>query len=125
MAVQLEARFPDEEDSRLPCQFSCFALRRPGSVAGNAGARPEAEEMRHRRQPADALRSHHGAGGCGNLRLFRPAEDRLHGPQPGDWSRPSLGAFVHIEGGPGYALRAAPIRSPLAAVMAPFLKRRN
>ena len=43
----------------------------------------------------------------------------------GDRSRPSLGAFVYIEGGPGYAPTSPDSFKPLAAVMAPFLKRRE
>lgn len=41
----------------------------------------------------------------------------------GDRSRPSKGAIVFIEGGPGYAATNADSFKPLAAVMAPFLKR--
>jgi pimeloyl-ACP methyl ester carboxylesterase len=41
----------------------------------------------------------------------------------GDTSRPSKGAIVFIEGGPGYAATNADSFKPLAAVMAPFLKR--
>lgn len=41
----------------------------------------------------------------------------------GDPSRPSKGAIFFIEGGPGYAATNADSFKPLAAVMAPFLKR--
>lgn len=41
----------------------------------------------------------------------------------GDTSRPSKGAIVFIEGGPGYAATNADSFKPLAAVMAPFLRR--
>lgn len=43
----------------------------------------------------------------------------------GDRSRPSKGAIVFIEGGPGYAATNSDSFKPLAAVMAPFLKRRE
>ena len=43
----------------------------------------------------------------------------------GDRTRPSKGAIVFIEGGPGYAATNADSFKPLAAVMAPFLKRRE
>lgn len=43
----------------------------------------------------------------------------------GDTSRPSKGAIVFIEGGPGYAATNADSFKPLAAVMAPFLRRRE
>lgn len=43
----------------------------------------------------------------------------------GDTSRPSKGAIVFIEGGPGYAATNSDSFKPLAAVMAPFLKRRE
>ena len=43
----------------------------------------------------------------------------------GDTSRPSRGAIVFVEGGPGYAATNADSFKPLAAVMAPFLRRRE
>lgn len=43
----------------------------------------------------------------------------------GDRSRPSKGAIVFIEGGPGYAATNADSFKPTAAVMAPFLRRRE
>ncbi len=43
----------------------------------------------------------------------------------GDRSRPSMGAIVFIEGGPGYAATNADSFKPTAAVMAPFLRRRE
>ncbi len=41
----------------------------------------------------------------------------------GDTSRPSRGAIIFVEGGPGYAATNADSFKPLAAVMAPFLRR--
>lgn len=43
----------------------------------------------------------------------------------GDRGRPSKGAIVFIEGGPGYAATNTDSFKPLMAVMAPFLKRRE
>lgn len=43
----------------------------------------------------------------------------------GDTSRPSRGAIVFIEGGPGFAATNADSFKPLAAVMAPFLRHRE
>ena len=40
-----------------------------------------------------------------------------------DTSRPSKGAFVYVEGGPGYTSTSPDSFKPLAAVLAPFLKR--
>ena len=41
----------------------------------------------------------------------------------GDRSRPSKGAIVFIEGGPGYAATNSDSIKPTGAVFAPFLKR--
>jgi len=43
----------------------------------------------------------------------------------GDRSRPSKGAIVFVEGGPGYAATNTDSFKPLAAVMVPFLRRRE
>lgn len=43
----------------------------------------------------------------------------------GDRSRPSKGAIVFVEGGPGYAATNADAFKSLAAVVAPFLRRRE
>ncbi len=43
----------------------------------------------------------------------------------GDTTRPSKGAIVFIEGGPGYAATNSDSFKPLAAVMAPFLRHRE
>lgn len=42
-----------------------------------------------------------------------------------DRSRPSLGAIVGMDGGPGYASTAAPYARSLVAVLAPLLRRRD
>ncbi|HNC05586.1 MAG TPA: alpha/beta hydrolase [Solirubrobacterales bacterium] len=95
-----------------------------GSVAGNAGARPKLRKcdiganrpMLCGHIMVPAVR---GKPEAGRQKIAFVVRSR------GDWSRPSLGAFVYIEGGPGYAPSSPDSFKPLAAVMAPFLKRRE
>ena len=95
-----------------------------GAVAGPAAAKPalkncdiganELFRCGHIMQPAVA-----GMPELGKQKIGFAIRPR------GDRSRPSKGAIVFIEGGPGYAATNADSIKPMGAVFGPFLRRRE
>jgi pimeloyl-ACP methyl ester carboxylesterase len=109
------------------------------ALAGCGGGQDEGREgamVTAAAERPDLRRCEIGAAGywrCGRITVPAVRSDPGLGQQKitfavrrrGDLSKPSKGAIVFVEGGPGYAATNADSISPTVAVFAPFLRRRE